>query len=171
MTTLRLISGLSAAVFFSIGEESYTIIGSVIFILSLLLDRADGILARLTRKVSKFGHKYDLIADAISNAITFIGIGVGLRNGQLDDLAIILGFIAGISVTTVLLLVIKIEAQKGSRSAEIKSSAGFDPDDAMLIVPIAMVLGFENELIIAAAIGAPIFVILFFLKFRYLLRT
>jgi hypothetical protein len=67
--------------------------------------------------------------------------------------------------------VIKIEAQKGSRSAEIKSSAGFDPDDAMLIVPIAMVLGFENELIIAAAIGAPIFVILFFLKFRYLLRT
>ena len=128
-------------------------------------------MARLTGQISKFGHKYDLFADTISNAITFIGIGVGLRNGQLDNLAIILGFIAAISVTTIFFLVIRIESQRGSRSAEIKSSVGFDPDDAMLIVPIAMILGFANELIVAAAVGAPIFVIFFFLKFKYLLRT
>ena len=57
---------------------------------------------------------------------------MGLRNGQLDNLAIILGFIAAISVTTIFFLVIRIESQRGSRSAEIKSSVGFDPDDAML---------------------------------------
>ena len=171
ITTLRLISGLGAALLFSIGQESYTIVGSGIFILSLLLDRADGILARLTGKTSKFGHKYDLIADTISNAISFVGIGAGLRHGQLDDLAIILGFVAGLSVATVFFLVIRIEALQGDRSAEIKSTAGFDPDDGMLIVPVALLLGFGNELIISAAIGAPIFGIFFFMKFRYLLRT
>ena len=171
ITTLRLISGLGAALLFSIGQESYTIVGSGIFILSLLLDRADGILARLTRKTSKFGHKYDLIADTISNAMSFVGIAAGLRHGQLDDLAIILGFVAGLSVATVFFLVIRIEALQGDRSAEIKSTAGFDPDDGMLIVPVALLLGFGNELIISAAIGAPIFGIFFFMKFRYLLRT
>ena len=171
ITTLRLISGLGAALLFSIGQEGYTIVGSGIFILSLLLDRADGILARLTGKTSKFGHKYDLIADTISNAISFVGIGAGLRHGQLDDLAIILGFVAGLSVATVFFLVIRIEALQGDRSAEIKSTAGFDPDDGMLIVPVALLLGFGNELIISAAIGAPIFGIFFFMKFRYLLRT
>ncbi len=171
ITTLRLISGLGAALLFSIGQESYTIVGSGIFILSLLLDRADGILARLTGKTSKFGHKYDLIADTISNAMSFVGIGAGLRHGQLDDLAIILGFVAGLSVATVFFLVIRIEALQGDRSAEIKSTAGFDPDDGMLIVPVALLLGFGNELIISAAIGAPIFGIFFFMKFRYLLRT
>ena len=171
ITTLRLISGLGAALLFSIGQESYTIVGSGIFILSLLLDRADGILARLTGKTSKYGHKYDLIADTISNAMSFVGIGAGLRHGQLDDLAIILGFVAGLSVATVFFLVIRIEALQGDRSAEIKSTAGFDPDDGMLIVPVALLLGFGNELIISAAIGAPIFGIFFFMKFRYLLRT
>ena len=171
ITTLRLISGLGAALLFSIGQEGYTIVGSGIFILALLLDRADGILARLTGKTSKFGHKYDLIADTISNAISFVGIGAGLRHGQLDDLAIILGFVAGLSVATVFFLVIRIEALQGDRSAEIKSTAGFDPDDGMLIVPVALLFGFGNELIISAAIGAPIFGIFFFMKFRYLLRT
>ena len=171
ITTLRLISGLGAALLFSIGQEGYTIVGSGIFILSLLLDRADGILARLTGKTSKFGHKYDLIADTISNAMSFVGIGAGLRHSQLDDLAIILGFVAGLSVATVFFLVIRIEALQGDRSAEIKSTAGFDPDDGMLIVPVALLLGFGNELIISAAIGAPIFGIFFFMKFRYLLRT
>ena len=171
ITTLRLISGLGAALLFSIGQEGYTIVGSGIFILSLLLDRADGILARLTGKTSKYGHKYDLIADTISNAMSFVGIGAGLRHGQLEDLAIILGFVAGLSVATVFFLVIRIEALQGDRSAEIKSTAGFDPDDGMLIVPVALLLGFGNELIISAAIGAPIFGIFFFMKFRYLLRT
>ena len=103
--------------------------------------------------------------------MSFVGIGAGLRHGQLDDLAIILGFVAGLSVATVFFLVIRIEALQGDRSAEIKSTAGFDPDDGMLIVPVALLFGFGNELIISAAIGAPIFGIFFFMKFRYLLRT
>jgi len=170
ITTVRLITGVSAALCFAVGEDNFTTIGSGVFILSLLLDRADGILARLTAKTSMVGHKYDLIADTISNAFVFIGIGVGLRHSQLGDLAVPLGFVAGLAVTTVFFFVTRVEIRKGNRAAEIKSSAGFDPDDAMLLVPVAMMLGFKNELIIAAAIGASVFAIFFFFKFKHLLR-
>jgi hypothetical protein len=47
--------------------------------------------------------------------------------------------------------------------------AGFDPDDAMLVVPIAMVLGGGVPLIAAAAIGAPGFAL--WMAWRLLRRS
>ena len=171
ITTVRLITGVSAALFFAVGESNFTIIGSAVFILSLLLDRADGILARLAEKTSPGGHKYDLIADTVSNAFVFIGIGIGLRHSQIGNLAIPLGFIAGLAVMVVFSLVVKAETRMGNRATELKSSAGFDPDDGMLLIPIAMLLGFSTELIIAAAAGAPLFAVFFFFKFKHLFYT
>ena len=171
ITTLRLLTGVSAAVFFAVGNTNFTTIGSIVFILSLLLDRADGVLARLKGKTTLGGHKYDLMADTISNSLVFIGIGVGLRHGQIGDLAIPLGFIAGLAVTTVFLMVVAAEKRVGNQSAELKSSVGLDPDDGMLLVPITMMLGFSNELIIVAAVGAPLFAIFFFFKFKHLFCT
>jgi archaetidylinositol phosphate synthase len=63
-------------------------IGSGIFVVSMLLDRADGALARWSGKTSPNGHKYDIIADSLSNALAFVGIGIGQRHSQLGDFAI-----------------------------------------------------------------------------------
>jgi archaetidylinositol phosphate synthase len=170
ITALRLLTGVSAALLFAIGDNTSTILGSLIFIISMLLDRADGILARLTENISSKGHKYDLIADTISNAFVFIGIGIGLRHSQLGNFSIPLGILAGIGVTVVFFLVMKAEDHRGKRVAELKSYAGFDPDDAMLLIPVAMIFDFSSELIILAALGAPLFAIFFFFKFRHLFR-
>ena len=64
----------------------------------------------------------------------------------------------------------RAEEQAGSRAAELKGSAGFDPDDAMLAVPVAVLLGWGTELIIAAACGASLFAVFFFFKFRRFLK-
>lgn len=146
-------------------------IGSGVFVLSMLLDRADGVLARLSGKSSPGGHKFDLIADTLSNALAFVGIGIGLRHSPLGDLAIPLGIVAGIAIAAVLWLVMRVEEQEGSRAAELKGSAGFDPDDAMLAVPVAVALGWNTELIVAAAFGASLFAVFFFLKFRRFLSS
>jgi hypothetical protein len=45
-------------------------------------------------------------------------------------------------------------------------SAGFDPDDGMLAIPVLIWLGFSQVLLALAAIGAPAFAVFFFLKFR-----
>ena len=49
---------------------------------------------------------------------------------------------------------------------EIPAAGGFDADDAMLAVPIAVWLGGAVPLLIAAAIGAPVFAALFFWRHR-----
>ena len=139
--------------------------------LSLLLDRADGILARLTGKTSPGGHKFDLVADSLSNSLAFVGIGVGLRSSQLGELAIPLGIIAGLAISAVLWLVMRAEEQEGGRAAELDGTAGFDADDAMLAVPVAVLLGWGSQLIIAAAFGASLFAVFFFFKFRRFLGS
>ena len=60
----------------------------------------------------------------------------------------------------------RAEERDGRRAAELGGRAGFDPDDALLFVPVAMLLGWGMCLITAAAFGASIFVIFFFWKFR-----
>ena len=169
ITTLRLLFGLGAAGMYSIGLEFWTYFASIVFVISILLDRADGILARLCGKTSPWGHTFDLISDSISNSLAFVGIGIGLRESDLGLLALPLGIIAGISISAVLWLVMRVENEKGSGAAELRGLAGFDPDDAMLFVPLAMLLGWGTYLIFAAAIGAPLFALFYFWKFRKIL--
>ncbi|NQV55098.1 MAG: CDP-alcohol phosphatidyltransferase family protein [Rhodospirillales bacterium] len=166
MTTARLATGLGAAGLYGMGGTPWHIYASGVFVLSLFLDRADGILARLKSRTSKFGHVYDLVADSLSNALVFVGIGFGLRGGNLGGWAVPLGVIAGIAVLSVLASVMRIEARKGERAAEIKNPSGFDPDDAMLFVPIAMLLGWAEGLILAASLGASLFALIFIFYHR-----
>jgi hypothetical protein len=70
-----------------------------------------------------------------------------------------------------LCLVLKLENLSGERAGEIGSFSGFDPDDAMLLVPIAIWLGWAEQVLLAASIGAPFFAALFFIIFLYRRRS
>ena len=98
-----------------------------------------------------------------------MGIGIGLRETELGLWAIPLGSGAGLSIAIVLMLVVRAENRNGPRATELKGLGSFDPDDAMLLVPIAVIVGWGTQLIIAAAICAPLFSLFFYLKFRKLL--
>jgi archaetidylinositol phosphate synthase len=166
LTALRVLVGISAAVAMAAGEIFWMHLGASLFVFSMLLDRADGDLARTKKMTSAAGHTYDLYADAFCNAIIFVGIGVGLRDGAFAPWAMPMGLVAGLSVGTILLLVMHIESLEGARAAEIGGFAGFDPDDAMLFIPLAVWFGFAEQLLAAAAIGAPSFAIFFVWLFR-----
>lgn len=170
VTTVRIAAGVSAAIAIAVGDPYWSMIGAWLFILSMLLDRADGDLARLTGRTSPGGHKYDLFADAFCNSLIFVGLGVGLMKSDYGLLAIPMGILAGISVATILMLVIRIERLQGARAAEIGGIFGFDPDDAMLAVPVAILLGWSEPLLAAACIGAPAFAVLFIFLFRKALK-
>ncbi len=166
ITTLRLATGLAAAGAFAIGEAGWSAWGGVLFLVSMVLDRADGELARLGGKTSPWGHKYDLIVDALCNALAFVGLGIGLANGALGVWAVLLGAIAGLAVAGVLLLVLRLEALSGERAGEIRLVPLFDPDDAVVTVPLAVWLGWSAQLILAAAVGAPLFLAYMFIVYR-----
>jgi phosphatidylglycerophosphate synthase len=166
VTSLRLAVGIAAAGLCAVGDPTYRAWGAGLFVISVLLDRADGELARLADKRSPGGHKYDLLADSFCNAIIFVGVGWGLRGGDLGFWAAALGLVAGVAVAAVLLLTLRLEARAGARAGELGGVAGFDPDDAILFVPLLIWLGFSQAMIVAAAIGAPAFALFMAIKFR-----
>jgi phosphatidylglycerophosphate synthase len=166
ITWLRLLVGLSAAVAFAQGDDFWRNFGAGLFLISFLLDRADGELARLSGKHSVMGHKLDLISDALSNSLAFVGLGFGLRNEVFGSWALAMGALAGLAVAAVLVMVMRIEALEGQRSAELPSTAGFDPDDGMLWVPVLIWFGLANLLLLLAAVGAPIFCVALAVRLR-----
>ncbi len=166
ITALRLISGLGAAALYAIGTAPWTHVGGALFVLSVLLDRADGELARLGGKTSPGGHAFDLIADAVCNALVLVGIGWGLRQGVLGPGAVPMGIAAGAAVAAIFWMTMRIEEAAGAGAAELGSAAGFDADDAVLVIPIAMWLGGGVPLLTAAAAATPAFAVFYFLRSR-----
>ncbi len=155
LTTGRLVFGLAAAVCFAAGETSWNIIGALAFLVSMVLDRADGELARLSGKSSRFGAIYDLITDAICNAALFIGLGVAAMNGELGGWGLLMGIVAGVCISVIFYTVIEVAASIDASAAAFNSFAGFDPDDAMIIVPIGVALGYGQLLLQLAAFITP----------------
>ena len=163
LTTVRLALGLAAAGGLAFGLPD---LAGGLFVLSMLFDRADGDLARLSGRVSPSGHRYDLLADSVCNTLIFVGLGFGLRLGDYGPWAIGMGILAGISVAAILMMVLRIESSQGPRAAELGGLSGIDADDAMLTVPLALWFGLAEQLLVAAAIGAPVFAAFFLWRFR-----
>ena len=165
LTTLRLLTGLGAAAAFAIGDEPWIGIGALLFVLSMLFDRADGELARLSGKSSRFGQLYDIVTDAVCDAAVLVGIGIGASAGPLGKVAVLMGAFAGLSVAFIFILIMKIEMELGPGGGAFGAVAGFDADDAMAIVPIAVWLGYSEVLLIAAVVLAPVAAVMVFLSF------
>jgi phosphatidylglycerophosphate synthase len=155
ITTLRLVTGIAAALAFAQGEELWLAVGGGIFIFSMLLDRADGELARQTGRASVGGHRYDLVSDCASNIIAFIGIGVGVAP-VLGILGPLLGVLAGVGIGA---LFWQINAQK---LVELRPYSAWDdrfnadPDDALILVPLLVWIGAAVPTWIAAAVITPL---------------
>ena len=128
----------------------------------MVLDRADGELARLGGKTTPWGHTFDLIADAACNGTALVGVGVGLRGGTLGAWAMPMGLLAGTAVAFILWAVMRVEETDGARAAELPAIGGFDVDDSVLFIPLAIWFGGSVPLLIAASVSAPA-VALFFL--------
>lgn len=162
LTTARLATGLAAAAAIGTGLPLWQDIGAGVFVASMLLDRADGELARITGKTSAAGHRYDMIADGVANAVVFFGIGFGLRDGAFGLLAIPMGLAAGVAVAAILRMAMWAEDRKGARAAELPAFGHFDVDDLMVLVPLAVWFGALELLLKSAAVGAPLFAVFFY---------
>lgn len=156
LTTARLLTGLAASIAFALGTHDGTIWGGVLWLLSCLLDRADGELARLGRLSSAGGHLYDYYCDVAVNGAVFAAIGWGLHNGSLGLWAPILGAFAGAAVVLASVLSERLENSGTTDGKAYAGILGFDFDDALyLLAPIAW-LGGLPVILIGAVIVSPI---------------
>jgi archaetidylinositol phosphate synthase len=165
LTTVRLVTGLAAAV--AMSTTVYNI-GAGLFALSNFLDHTDGELARLSGKSSKWGHQYDLASDAIIHILLFVCIGYGLREGKFGWWALLMGIISGVSVACIFHLRNQMEQRLGKNASRQPNFAGFDIEDVLYLFPIVTLLDGLEPLLIAATIGAPAFAVWVIWQFRSL---
>ena len=159
LTSLRLLFGIFAGIFFALGEYKYSNIGAFCFVLSNFLDHADGELARLKNQTSSRGHIYDLISDALVNILLFLGMGIGLMQTNLGVYACIMGIISGTTVAAIFYMRNDIEKNIGKKNARQPHKSGIEAEDILYALPIITYFQLDYYFIFAASIGAPIFCI------------
>lgn len=156
VTTLRFATALAAAAAFAQGQESWTNIGAGVFVISALLDRADGELARQTRRSSPGGHRYDLIADCSAGVVAFIGLGIGAAAGPLGPLAVALGVLAGAGIAGIFW---HINVRAPGKLPGLTARSGrilVDPDDGMFTVPLLLWCFGPEAALVPASIVTPL---------------
>ena len=159
LTSLRLLFGIFAGIFFALGEYKYSNIGAFCFVLSNFLDHADGELARLKNLMSSKGHIYDLVSDALVNILLFLGMGIGLMQTNLGVYACIMGIISGTTVAAIFYMRNDIEKNIGKKNARQPHKSGVEAEDILYALPIITYFQLDYYFIFAASIGAPIFCI------------
>jgi phosphatidylglycerophosphate synthase len=152
LTTGRLATGLAAAASFAAGAYS---LGGIIFLASMLLDRADGELARQTHQSSVAGHRYDLVSDCIADVAAFLGLGIGFAH-EAGALALGFGLLSGLGIGVLFLElnVLKLASVRGLEFFEGRLT--LDPDDALILVPVLIWCGLAWPMLIVAAIVTPL---------------
>jgi phosphatidylglycerophosphate synthase len=161
ITTLRLITGLAACSALAVGTQQWNIWGGVLWILSALLDRADGELARLSGKSSPLGHKFDYFSDASVTALFFVGIGIGLRNSSLGYWSLAMGVFAAAGVIAAEILAEIIDQEKKDTGEKAYPGfAGFDFDDILYLFAPLVWLNWHLPFLVGASVGAPAFALL-----------
>ena len=149
LTLLRIATALGAAAGFATGRTEWILAGAGLFTLSALLDRADGELARFTRRYSKLGHQLDLLADFGADALAFMAMGLGARHGWLGPWAIILGVTAAIGAALLFVLL----NRPGLARQRQQTSRRVDPDDLVLVIPVlACCFGLAPVLLLAGSV-------------------
>lgn len=157
LTSLRMLFGIFACAGFAHGGYLWTNIGALCFAASNFLDHTDGELARITGKTSRFGHIYDLVADALVNFMLFFGIGIGLRHGVLGPWAIALGLVSGVAVATIFHLRHEIELMVGKSAARQPHLGAFEAEDILYALPLVALAGHLHYFMLLSSIGAPLF--------------
>jgi phosphatidylglycerophosphate synthase len=158
LTGLSLFTGLAAGGLYALGGAAVHW-GAALFMIYAFIDHADGELARMTGKTSKFGHYFDLLADGFGKVVLFIGMGVGLQGGILGGWASFMGIAAGVSVGLTFALRAELERRLGKDVTAQPAWAGFEIEDVLYLIGPITWLGGLVPFLIAAGIGAPVFLI------------
>ena len=156
VTTVSLVVGLAGAALFAFGGTAVHW-GALCFIVSALLDHADGELARMSNWTTAFGHYYDNIAGGIVHFGAFVGIGIGLRDSALGPWVVPMAVITGAAVAFLFTYRLQVERRLGHEAVDQPRWAGFEIEDCMYLIGPATWIGGLVPFFVAATIGAPLF--------------
>lgn len=155
--------GLAGAFLFCFTAYWQHLFGALFFLLCVIMDGADGEVARLKLQESSFGQSLDYTVDNVVHVAIFVGVAVGLyreteNEGYLFALALLLaGF--GLCALVVYLYILKKTAEELERAPRIirlMATLFTNRDFAYLVLAFA-VAGRLNWFLWATALGTYLF--------------
>lgn len=158
LTLLGLLAGLLAGWLFSRGDSASAHWGGAVFVFAAWMDHVDGEHARATGQTSTFGHYFDHVGAMTTYLSMFIGIGIGSHDIS-GQWAAALGISAGISVIAIFSVRMWCEVHLGPESVRQPHHSGFEIEDTLYIVGPVAWFGLLKPFLIAAGIGAPLFLV------------
>lgn len=170
LTTLRLLLGLFAAWELARGDYLSANLGALCFSISHFLDHTDGELARLTGKMSRPGHTYDLISDSAVNILLFVGIGIGASLQGLGHWDAVMGLVAGLAVAAIFHMRGCIEETLEREEARQPHWGGFEIEDILYLMPLVTLLDGLHVFLVLAVVGAPLFAVWTYIEWRQVCR-
>jgi archaetidylinositol phosphate synthase len=159
LTTLSLLTGLAAAALYGTADGHAANWGAALYVLTNLLDHADGELARLAAKTSVAGGFFDRLTDLVVRASLFMGMGLGLRTGPLGPWAIVAGVAAAAAFVVAFALRSELARLEVAGAMDQPSAGGFDLGDVLYLIAPLTWLGALAPFLAAAGVGAPVFCI------------
>ena len=167
LTGVRLLTGIIACGLFATGSRELEIWGGWMWLLSAFLDCADGELARVSGKITPGGHRFDYFCDATVTSLFFVGIGFGLRTTDLGWWSVALGIAAGTGVLAAEILAERLDqVLKDTGDKAYAGFAGFDFDDILYLFAPVVWLEWHYGFLVGASIGAPVFALLTYKRYR-----
>lgn len=157
VTTAALVTGVGAAALYAAATPATANLGAACWVVASILDHADGELARLTGKVSDFGHRYDRAADLIVKLSLFAGLGASLRHGPLQHWALPLGVLGGASLVTIFVLRGALARRRGLAAFKQPIRGGFELEDILYVIAPLTWLGWLGPFLVCTAVGTPLF--------------
>jgi archaetidylinositol phosphate synthase len=169
ITFVRLATGVLACLLLAQGGYTAELWSGILWLISAFLDRADGELARIGKLQSRQGHLFDYYTDVLLNSGFFLAAGINLRHGWLGHSAILLGVIAFASLLACSLLAEAYENALATGARVWEGGWGFQPDDALYLLPLFVWLHWLAPMLIAAAIVSTVIALV--ILTRYVLLT
>jgi phosphatidylglycerophosphate synthase len=160
MTILSATVGLLGAVCLAQPTQVWQVLGSLLFLLSTIMDGCDGELARLTFRESAFGAKLDLVMDNVVHLFLFPCIALGLYRRNAETLYFVLGALAlgGILVSIAVYLPYLLRRQP-MQSTLARVHQHLASRDFAYVLPVLALLDGLQWFLWATTVGTYIFAI------------
>ena len=165
LTVMRMIIGLCACVLLALGSRPAALWSGGLWIVTCVLDRADGELARIGNMRSESGKVLDFYSDLILDSVWFLAAGIGLSQGSFGPTGVTLGVLSGVSV---LICIGGAELFERASGPGVKAYYGlqqFHPDDALFLLAPFTWFGWLAPLLIASSLCTPVIVLV--IVYRY----
>ncbi len=152
--------GICGTLFLAQPLIGWQVIGSLLFLLSTVIDGCDGELARLTFQESAFGAKLDVTMDNVVHGVLFPAIALGLYREQQQAVYLILGAAALGGVFLSMWVFLPHVLHPGSsRTRKTRLHESLASRDFAYILPVLAIFHLLHWFLWASVIGSYVFAV------------